>query len=122
MTDFLLTTDHLKLLRRANISWNGCEYGSPGIDPKRPFGNSSVNLDIAEILGWEEPSKDVGDGYFETDYESPAYPAFEKRCRAIHSELETALQIVVRFAGLLEVKPGLYRQAKEYQSWEKIGE
>lgn len=38
---FEVTTDHLALLRRANIDWNGTEeQGSLGLSAKRPFGNS----------------------------------------------------------------------------------
>lgn len=32
---------------------DNCEYGGWGLNSKRPFGNSSVELDIAEILGFE---------------------------------------------------------------------
>jgi hypothetical protein len=53
VTEFTVTEDHLKLLRRAYIGWDDCEFGAPGIDPKRPYGNSDVIGDIAEILGEE---------------------------------------------------------------------
>lgn len=36
------------------------EYGSPGLDGKRPFGNSDVEGDILEILGFA-PEGDDGD-------------------------------------------------------------
>ncbi len=36
-----------------------CEYGGWGLDDKRPFGNSSVESDIAEIIGIEyDPNED----------------------------------------------------------------
>lgn len=47
---FEVTEEHLKLLRNAYVTWYNCEYGAPGIDPKRPYGNSDVEYDIAEIL------------------------------------------------------------------------
>lgn len=37
-----------------------CEYGSIGIDCKRPFGNSDVERDILKIIGWS-PNGDDGD-------------------------------------------------------------
>lgn len=39
---------------------DSCEYGSPGLDCKRPFGNSDVEGDILEILGFA-PEGDDGD-------------------------------------------------------------
>jgi len=39
---------------------DGCEYGTPGLDCKRPFGNGDVEGDILDILGWE-PEGDDGD-------------------------------------------------------------
>ena len=38
-----------------------CEYGSIGLDCKRPFGNSDVDADILTIIG-AEMSGDDGDG------------------------------------------------------------
>ena len=38
-----------------------CEYGSPTLDCKRPFGNSDVEADILEMLEWE-PEGDDGYG------------------------------------------------------------
>ena len=39
------------------VQWRDCEYGAPEINPKRPYGNSSVELDICEILGWKYDSE-----------------------------------------------------------------
>lgn len=33
-----------------------CEFGGWGLDDKRPFGNSNVEADLAEIIGWERDS------------------------------------------------------------------
>jgi hypothetical protein len=45
---------HLKLLGNAffkNLQVDtSCEFGSIGLDSKRPFGNSSVEIDILEII------------------------------------------------------------------------
>lgn len=37
---------------------DGCEYGSPGLDPKRPFGNSFVEGDILDLLEIEPDGED----------------------------------------------------------------
>ena len=42
-----------------NIKYhNDCEFGSVGADCKRPFGNSDVEDDILEIIGWEMEGDD----------------------------------------------------------------
>lgn len=48
---FELKEEHTKLLQHAIIEWDDCETGAPAINPKRPYGNSSVAEDVAEILG-----------------------------------------------------------------------
>lgn len=37
-----------------------CEFGSIGLDCKRPFGNSSVEYDILKIIGWDIGDEDEG--------------------------------------------------------------
>jgi hypothetical protein len=48
--EFTVTDEHLRLLRRAHVFWDEAEFGAPSIDPKRPYGNSDVRGDMAEIL------------------------------------------------------------------------
>jgi hypothetical protein len=48
---FTVTDEHLRLLRRAYVGWDEIEFGAPEINAKRPYGNSNVYGDIAEILG-----------------------------------------------------------------------
>jgi len=56
-----ITNDHLKLLEKAYWKYEDCEYGAPAIDCKRPYGNSDVEEDIAEILGWREGSNGLSE-------------------------------------------------------------
>lgn len=50
----IITQDHLKLLKNLYIEfYEDVNYGSISSDSKRPFGNSDVLYDIAEILEWE---------------------------------------------------------------------
>jgi len=51
---FTVTDEHVRLLRRAHVGWDSAEFGAPGISPKRPYGNSNVFRDIAEILNVPE--------------------------------------------------------------------
>lgn len=46
--------EHMQKLAKAffkNLQRDNCEYGGIGVDSKRPFGNSSVEADILEIIG-----------------------------------------------------------------------
>jgi hypothetical protein len=45
------TVDHLTLLRETGWwDWNDMEFGASSMDPKRPYGNSDVEEDLAEHL------------------------------------------------------------------------
>lgn len=92
---FVLTEQHLLLLSRAYVTWQDCETGAPEINPKRPYGNSDVAGDVAEILGWEVPDEDDQD----------ALDALEDRAMNIHRETQTALQVVLTARSF---EPGLY--------------
>lgn len=45
---FTITADHLTLLRASEWRESDCEFGAPEMDGKRPYGNSSVESDLAE--------------------------------------------------------------------------
>jgi hypothetical protein len=106
--DFVLTQDHLKLLRAANIGWNGDEFGAPSMDPKRPYGNSDVIRDIMENLGWAG-----------ADEEGEPTDAIVKEADYLHKSMETALQILCYHADV-GVKTGRYRETS-FQCWKYIG-
>ena len=95
---FEVTEDHLKLLKHSHVMWRASEYGAPMIDPKRPYGNTSVESDIAEILGWDEEDS--------------------QRAEKLHRELEIVLQIVLVTQTF---EPGLYNLRNEYTTdWIKL--
>lgn len=105
---FEVTASHIKLLRHARVSWYNCEYGAPGIDPKRPYGTSTIERDIGKILGIPE------DGY--GGYKYPTIQSFEK----IHEELDIVLQIVLK-TGSFET--GIFTKEDPYDStsWKRVG-
>lgn len=51
---------------------NDFEYGAPGLDQRRPFGNSGVEEDIMEIIGM----KPVADDYFSEEQKEYARSLF----------------------------------------------
>lgn len=44
------SADHLALLAESCWSWNEAEFGAASMDPKRPYGNSDVEDDLADHL------------------------------------------------------------------------
>lgn len=98
---FEVTEEHLKLMRRMYVGWQDCEYGAPEIDPKRPYGNSDVEGDIAEILGWTT---------FATD------ESWRDRAATLHREMQTVLQIVLAIG---RIATGSYEKTERYRfdSW-----
>jgi len=95
--EFIVTEQHLKLLRHMYVGWQDCETGAPEIDPKRPYGNSDVPGDIHEIL--------TGERNAELTREQ------EELYLALHRETDTVLQIVLRTG---EAWPGRYVRPSEY--------
>lgn len=103
---FTVTENHIKLLRRAYVGWENCEYGAPAIDCKRPYGNSSVERDIAEILGWP------------FDEEEGLSDNQSTRASLLHTETRDALQIFL-VTGKMET--GEYYKTDRYddRSWRR---
>jgi hypothetical protein len=104
---FELTNDHLKLLKEMYVGWQDCETGAPEIDPKRPYGNSYVAGDVAELLGWKL-DEDGGLTEYQRD-----------KALELHRNTEYALQIVL---STQRFECGVYKLTDEYDttSWIKI--
>lgn len=113
---FTLKPEHITLLRHAYVQWQDCETGAPEIDPKRPYGNSSVALDVAEILGEKAPDEDEDGARAWREWEEKREPELMQ----LHRETETALQIILA-TGAFE--PGEYRLTEKYddRSWVRVG-
>lgn len=60
MDEFEITEDHLKLVRKMHMGWNEDCFGAPGLDCKRPYGDSWVYGDLAEYLGIEPEDPERG--------------------------------------------------------------
>ncbi len=108
--DFTVTDEHLRLLRRASIWWGSGEFGAPEIDTKRPYGNSNVFGDIAEILG-------VPDTEWADEDLNPRLDA-EWRSLRLHVETAIALQIALATA---EFRTGRYVREEKWdsRSWKR---
>ena len=98
---FEVTDEHVALLRHAYVGWDGCEFGAPAIDCKRPYGNGDVYRDMAKILGVEIP---------EDDWDSLPDETIA-RFDHLHQETATVLQIALR-TGVL--RAGTYARTNRY--------
>jgi hypothetical protein len=106
VTEFTVTEDHLKLLRRAYVGWDDCEFGAPAIDCKRPYGNSDVLNDMTEILG--TPDEEC------RDEEGEILPDAEAALTRLHAETGVALQIALATG---EFRTGRYVSDKYSANW-----
>lgn len=99
--EFMLQEEHLKLMRRVNMGWNGGEFGAPAVDCKRPYGNSDVYEDIAEILG------EVSD---DGEISNEQVNRYDK----LHAEMQTAIEVVLHTQSF---KVGSYIAPKYTNEW-----
>jgi hypothetical protein len=107
---FELIEEHIELLQQLNFTYDDdTEYGAPEVNPKRPYGNSDVDEDIAVIIG------------LRTDYEHTQTKQLTTKelelIHKLHLEMETVLQIVTR---TLSFKPGIYEADYYTNNWEFI--
>lgn len=118
MKEFEIKPEHLKLLQRAYVDWEDCEFGAPSIDCKRPYGNSSVVEDVFEIIhGKPKAVMQIGDKTYNIDTEDFEIPEeLRDELTKLHKETETALQICL-FTQKFEI--GNY-ESEEYGEWNKV--
>lgn len=86
------------MLRNMFVGWSHCEAGAPEIDPKRPYGNSYVPGDIADLLN-RTLSEDDDERYEQ-----------EQELMRLHRQTDTALQIVLQHGPV----PGVYHRTTIY--------
>lgn len=127
---FTLTKDHITLVRALYIETNDeYAYGPvPMANPKRPFGDSDITLDIVELISGHPPEvirdPDEWIGYDSEGEIKKAVLADGRVIRraeidALRSDLATALQIILVTGSFV---PGDYarREAYDTRSWELI--
>lgn len=112
MKELIVTENHLKLLKNLHVGWDYTEFGAPCIDPKRPFGNSNVFSDMAQILGFELANHE----------KQPEL--YDKQCTSLvkgYHELQYCLQILCTN---LKLESGKYVLENEYdvKSWRKVND
>lgn len=110
MKTLKVTENHIKLLKKLYIAWSEDEFGGPCIDSKRPFGNSDVISDLAEILGINLPDP------------TEEYLKYDKIAGSLmkgYRELQDCLQILCQN---LSIEIGTY-ECDDYDiNWRKVNE
>jgi hypothetical protein len=109
LREFEVTETHLKLLRLANVCWSEVEFGAPEINGKRPYGNSNVLADVAEVI---RPDIAVGDPDLIYDYAEE----HEDELARLHVETAIVLQIAL-CTGVF--RPGRYRKVG-WNQWDLV--
>lgn len=106
---FKVTENHIKLIKAMCVRWDDSEFGAPAIDSKRPYGNSSVLLDIVEVLGVCS-NEDRVDEYINK---------YGDILTEIHKQTQTALEILL---SNLSIQPGMYTRSSAYSdNWSYFG-
>lgn len=127
--EFELKQEHLDLLKQVNIGWNECEFGAPEIDPKRPYGDSDIENNIAEIIKLKKDKTTI-------DFDKEEYAAFDDKqeyfdeaewnektqdlLKDLHKQTQIALEIILHNQTF---KLGKYKRKDYYSTdkWEFIG-
>ncbi len=111
MQKFELTAEHVKLLRHANVCFDpNCEWGSVGLNCKRPFGDSDLITSMAKILEVTP---------VETDDEEVHWPknTSSRMKKLYEEELPTALSVILS-SGSFE--PGIYETERYTTKWRRV--
>ncbi len=126
MRKFELKEEHILLLGNMYVSWQDCEFGAPEINPKRPYGNSSVLYDMLAILGLKKIKNGIytitlfnreyllsgEDGYVNLDEEE-----IKDTLHKLHKGTQTALQIILHTMSFI---PGTYEAEDYTNNWKLV--
>jgi hypothetical protein len=105
---FEVVPKHIELLKRLNIFWRYSPHdspldetvtwltGAPSVNTKRPYGNSGIAADVAEIIGVPQPDWDAGETWTEEQM---------TRFRVLHRSMAIVLEIACQCNG---IAPGMY--------------
>lgn len=108
--EFTVTPAHLALLRRAQVRWSkptSLGIGVPCIDPIRPYGDSSIEQNIAELADIPyDPDVLYGEG--------PESDVLRAKLLELHAETQTALQIALETAAFVA---GRYVKVSRFHGW-----
>lgn len=102
---FEVREEHIKLIKNMWTTWNYQCFGSPTIDPKRPYGRTLVFEDMAKIVGM---------GKVDEDGEVQLTDEEINKLSILHKETETVLQILLYNCS---IKQGIYVNNGHSNKW-----
>lgn len=109
--EFEVADHHIALARHANMTWHADgSSGGPGLDRKRPYGNSDWHEDVAEMVEGAFLNA-MGPGARQDYIEANA-----ERWERLHAETAIAIQVILHTG---QFEPGLYRDDLK-DGWTKI--
>jgi hypothetical protein len=110
--DFTVTETHLALMRRMSVQWNwddAWDWPAPCIACHRPYGNSNILSDVAEIAGIE----------LDEDYLAGGNRPLRERLARLHAETAVALQIALVTG---EFRSGRYLSGHYHRDWMRVAD
>jgi hypothetical protein len=82
---FVMTHAHLRLLRRMNVCWNDAR-NAPVLNIVRPYGNSEIEQDIANAIGFSDRYDEEANDYLDRPKKEIEY------INLVHRQMQYALQ------------------------------
>ena len=104
-----VTQAHLRLLPRLQFGWlSYVGDGAPGVVPRRPFGNSDIERDAAEILGIVPEGEEIDRGVREL--------SLDQRYEVVRLYVETLICLEI-LIGTCQISPGFYVRSQPGNRW-----
>lgn len=111
---FTVTPAHLTLLKRLSFvhDWGDYYVGGAAVSRRRPYGNSDIYGDLAELAGIPEPNWDEGEDWTEPQIQ---------HMLGLHYDMAQVLNLAVEMYPE-PLTPGLYARKSPLWPWLKMPE
>ncbi|NUM47939.1 MAG: hypothetical protein HUU38_24805, partial [Anaerolineales bacterium] len=108
---FTVTPAHLAMLKRLTFyhDWGDDYLGGAYISHRRPYGNSAIYGDIAELAGLPQPDWDAGEDWTDTQIQ---------HMLGLHYDMAQVLNLAVELYPE-PLTPGLYTRHHPFHPWQK---
>ena len=116
---FEVKPEHIKLIKRMNVSWEDCEFGLPTLRCAGPYANPNAYRNMMEILGWNKSEKIIinGDEHVFNMGDHEVSETITVALDQLYKETQTVLQIGL---STLKFEVGTYESDGYTTNWKKI--